>query len=369
MMKLSIPPPPITTIQDEDNDVNDGARTPVHRKPRGIDGSASPRKRPRLTTTPLPPASASCCSSSAATFRPPTPPADVSELRRRIAARIPDLDGMEQCPWAQTPGAMLLAVNAAADDTDPTTAMHAVQWLIHAGNKHWFTCGLRTAVCEPGKHVGLLRGMLLANAAQFWPADQLAGSSSSSSSKKKKKLSSSSSSSSFPATRAVIRAMRTHSAAARKRAAVWGPFSAHFVGGIHSDDEEEEGEQQQQQEEAARFCGFCRDDHSPALLMIDALLHGNLAAAQMVAETFTSTTWRISGRWAVAPVAAAADHQKEEMYHHHYVPTSSIRLSAAVVVRATALVAAASRAELEERVRQCMRVAQQTLLPELLEEE
>ena len=48
---------------------------------------------------------------------------------------------------------------------------------------------------------------------------------------------------------------------------------------------------------------------------------------------------------------------------------SAIRLSASVVVRASVRIAAANRAELDEKVRQCMQAAHATLLPELVEEE
>jgi hypothetical protein len=348
--------------------------TPVRRPRWTEDGSASPRKRVRDATLLPPPLPFAFCA---------PPPPDVAELRRRIVACVPDLDGLEQCPYAQTPGAMLLAVAAAADDTDPARASRAVLWLMRAGNEHWFTCGMRAAVCEPGKHTGLLRG-LLADAAQFWPADQVAaaaagedvvGSSSSSSSSSSRKRAEGS-----PATRGVLRVLRARSKAARKRTAVWGPFSAQYCGsssGMHSDDEEEQlvaDDAKCGSSSSSVYCGACRDDHSPALLMIDALLHGNLAAAQMVAETFTPSAWRIAGHWSVGGGGGSSggDSEKKRLDGENdvcmFVPASAIRLSASIVVRASVSAPAASREELDAKVRECLRTAQKTWMPELLED-
>jgi hypothetical protein len=296
------------------------------------------------------------------------PPADVAELRARIARRAADFAGLERCPWAQTAHAMQVAADAGAADPVGATN-HAVRWLIAAGNPFWFTVGLRGAVAG---HRNALAHELIGDAS-LWRPDLLLTECAPCGGGGLTRCSGGSSSS---GNASALRQLRRSTAAARARAAVWGPFSAGFYCGSDDEDAEEQEKKKQSEEETKRPAARCFHDdvaHVPSVLMLDAALHGNAVAAGYIARAFAPHTWRLEGSWTVPATAAAEQDDsssrsddEEEEGDAVFVPTTVIMLGRRTV-RATAAVPARSPAALSRRVRAALRAMQQTLLPRLCE--
>lgn len=290
---------------------------------------------------------------------------DVTDLRRRILNRATDFRGLELCPWAQTATAMMTAVEASAG----TESSHLVRWLIKVGNPHWFTIGLRTAVQEHHHH--LVRDLL--GHAAFWPEHLLLhnnhalpaaaasrggrGEKGAAGNKKKNR-------STLAANHSVFRALSsiagTSSSSAsqnsrkiRLQDPTWGPFSADYYG------KDDDGEDDDAAAAAAALvvpeCATDNCRHSPALLMLDALLHGNQVAAELIMRTFVTSAWNLEGSWSVGDDLrlSAAEHRGDGAA----VPLTVIQLGKKRF-RATARVPCRDAADLVGQVRNCLRACQ-----------
>lgn len=278
-------------------------------------------------------------------------PPDVAELRRRILARSTDFSGLEKCPWAQSSGAMFLATTVGA--ADPVGARnHAVRWCMRAGNPHWFTHGLRVAV--RGNQSALVHELLADTA--LWPARILKQEQDA----QEKEHAKSSSSNKY-----IHRALNKQSAASRKLSPIWGPFSANYFGPpeqVDSDDGDDGEDEDEEEEEQAPspLQKPATPADTPALLMLDALLHGNQDAAECIMRTFVPSSWQLKGRWRIGPF-------RDDAVGGDFVPTTVITLGKKRV-HATAAVRAQTLAELMERVRQCLRAVHGKVVA-LVEEE
>lgn len=373
--------------------INEDNNTPPH-TPRRRRGDSSPRssppKRARRESPPPPPPIVPVPRSCLLAH----PPADVAELRARIERRAVDFSGLERCPWAQTAHAMQVAADAGAADPVGTTN-HAVRWLmLAAGNPFWFSVGLRSAVAG---HRNALAHELIGDAS-LWRPDLLATTECAPCGGGGGGIrSSSSSGAATTANVSALRHLRRSTAAARARAAVWGPFSAGFYCGPDDDDDDDAAaaaaaEQQEREEEAARRpAARCFHDavaHVPSVLMLDAALHGNVVAAGYIARAFAPHTWRLEGSWTLPRVEKEEEEANEQQQHDDedeadedqdqdaaaafvsssasFVPTTVIVLGRRTV-RATDAVPARSSAALARRVRAGLRAMEQTLLPRLRE--